>query len=263
MKSKLCWIPFIPVTIAVIVLKVCETLNVFPLLPTNTLSYISIGLVLLMFAVNIVFTIADKDEAWVLEVLRGRRYVARRCPDDAVVVHPNCLTIGKLKPGDVVAPCFATKGADFDFIRSYQGPRTWKSDYNHYRWRGSYITVAGVDVGEPAEYPFSVKPAHPVSADDVKRGLRSHYEGMPWQIPLKHPVDGPKNVVPVCRNGTQQSMVCMFAEDPSDVEIHVAVGRPCERQYVRCRPFAGELPPGAVTGAAALKRLEDHWLPGP
>ena len=60
MKSKLCWIPFIPVTIAVIVLKVCETLNVFPLLPTNTLSYISIGLVLLMFAVNIVFTIADK-----------------------------------------------------------------------------------------------------------------------------------------------------------------------------------------------------------
>ena len=60
MKSKLCWIPFIPVTIAVIVLKVCETLNVFPLLPTNTLSYISIGLVLLMFAVNIVFTITDK-----------------------------------------------------------------------------------------------------------------------------------------------------------------------------------------------------------
>lgn len=60
MKSKLCWIPFIPVTIAVIILKVCETLNVFPLLPTNTLSYISIGLVLLMFAVNIVFTIADK-----------------------------------------------------------------------------------------------------------------------------------------------------------------------------------------------------------
>ena len=209
------------------------------------------------------FTIADKDEAWVLEVLRGRRYVARRCPDDEVVVHPNCLTIGKLKPGDVVAPCFATKGADFDFIRSYQGPRTWKSDYNHYRWRGSYITVAGVDVGEPAEYPFSVKPAHPVSADDVKRGLRSHYEGMPWQMPLKHPVDGAKNVVPVCRNGTQQSMVCMFAEDPSDVEIHVAVGRPCERQYVHCRPFAGVLPTGTVTGAAALKRLKDHWLPGP
>ncbi len=209
------------------------------------------------------FTIADRDEAWVLEVLKGRRYVARRCPDDAVVVHPNCLTVGRLKPGDVVAPCFAAKGADFDFIRTYQGPRTWRSNYNHYRWRGTYITVAGVDVGEPDDYPFSVKPTHKVSIDDIKRGLKSHYEGLPWQVAKKHPVDGPKNVVPVCRNGTRQSMVCAFAEKPVDIELHVAVGRPCETPYGKYRPLAGELPPGAVTGAAALQRLKDHYQPGP
>lgn len=209
------------------------------------------------------FTIADRNEAWVLEVLQGKRYVARRCPDDEVVVHPNCLTVGKLKPGDIVSPCFAAKGADFDFIRSYQGPRTWKSNYCHYRWRGSYITVAGVDVGEPEEYPFSVKPVHQVSIDDIKRGLKSHYEGMPWQVTDKHPTDGEKNIVPVCRKGTLQSMVCMFADDPSQTELHVAVGRPCETPYIRCRPFVGELPPGTVTGAAALQQLKDHWNPKP
>lgn len=60
MKSKLCWVPFVPVALAVIVLKILDTLNVFPLLPTNMLSYVGIGLILLMFAVCVIFTAIDK-----------------------------------------------------------------------------------------------------------------------------------------------------------------------------------------------------------
>ena len=48
------------------------------------------------------FTIADADEAWILEAIRGKRYVARRVPDDAVVVHPNCLSVREIRPGDIV-----------------------------------------------------------------------------------------------------------------------------------------------------------------
>jgi hypothetical protein len=185
--------------------------------------------------------------------------------DHAEVMEKKAIEYAKralrLKPGDIVSPCFAAKGADFDFIRSYQGPRTWKSNYCHYRWRGSYKTVAGVDVGEPEEYPFSVKPVHQVSIDDIKRGLKSHYEGMPWQVTDKHPTDGEKNIVPVCRKGTLQSMVCMFADDPSQTELHVAVGRPCETPYSVYRPLAGELPKGAATGEEAIRRLRDYVLP--
>ena len=48
------------------------------------------------------FTIADRNEVWVLCAVRGRRYVARRCPDDAVMAYPNILPIGRILPGDIV-----------------------------------------------------------------------------------------------------------------------------------------------------------------
>lgn len=60
MKSKYCWAAFIPVTIIVIVLKIFEALDVFPSLPVKMLSYSALGLVVLMFAINIVFVAMDK-----------------------------------------------------------------------------------------------------------------------------------------------------------------------------------------------------------
>ena len=94
---------------------------------------------------------------------------------------------GRIRPGDIVSPNIAAKGPDFDFIRFYQGPRDWKSPYNLHRWQGAYKAATGVDVEPGAEYPFSVKPAHKVSVEDLKRALSSHYEGTPWEINPRHP----------------------------------------------------------------------------
>ena len=60
MKSKLCWVTFIPAALAVVCIKVLEAFNIFPDLPTNTLSYIGVTVVLVMFAINIIFIAADK-----------------------------------------------------------------------------------------------------------------------------------------------------------------------------------------------------------
>ena len=60
MKSKLCWATFIPVTLIVIALKAMESLNVFASLPAKTLSYLALGLVLIMFIINIIFVALDR-----------------------------------------------------------------------------------------------------------------------------------------------------------------------------------------------------------
>lgn len=208
-----------------------------------------------------IFTIADKDEAWVLEVLRGRRYVARRCPDDAVVAYPNCLTIGRIEKGDIVAPALAGKGGDFHFIREYQGPRTWRSSYNSYRWRSAYLIAAGVNMTDAREYPFSAVPGRKVSDKDVIAALSSHLEKSSSDQEKIHPKDGHYNTVSVCRRGTMQSMVCVFTADAADTLLHVAPGRPCSTVFQRCRPFRGEMPEGSVSGDEAIRRLDAHTQP--
>lgn len=61
MKSKLCWIPFIPLTLVAILVKVLQMFSIGFSPDDNTPSYIAVGAVLLMFAVNIVFVAMDKE----------------------------------------------------------------------------------------------------------------------------------------------------------------------------------------------------------
>ena len=61
MKSKLCLIPFIPLTVAAAAVMVMQKFSIVFTQDTTLPSYIAVGLVLLMFAVNIVFTALDKE----------------------------------------------------------------------------------------------------------------------------------------------------------------------------------------------------------
>ena len=207
------------------------------------------------------FLVADSEEAWILEALYGRRYIARRVPDDEVVVYPNCLVFNKPRAGDIVCKCFRQKGEDFDVIAAYQGPRTWKSAYNFRRWREMYRIAAGVTVDVKDDYPFSVKPSHAITADDVKRGLRSHYEGCDYEVRPRHPQKGPDVVEPICRNTTVQSLVCELAPNITNTVMHLTVGRPCEKPYGVYRPFAGQLPDDTAYGEEALARWRTSNLP--
>lgn len=61
MKSKLCWIPFIPLTLVSVAVKVLQMFSI-GFKPDDVIpSYISVGAVLLMFAVNIIFVAMDKE----------------------------------------------------------------------------------------------------------------------------------------------------------------------------------------------------------
>ena len=113
------------------------------------------------------YTIADKDEAWIIQVVRGFYYAAARIPDDAVMVMPNHLTIHSLTefpvsialdphdpqvpmntdwsqgavlyPADLIShaeeqgwytPCVPGNTDDFDYGWVYQKESSWKNNYN-------------------------------------------------------------------------------------------------------------------------------------
>ena len=213
-----------------------------------------------------IFTIADRDEAWVVEAIKGRRFVARRCPDDAVVVHPNCLSIREIRPDDIVSANIAAKGPDFDFTAAYQGPRDWRSPYNRLRWRHLYRLTCGIELTDD-DYPFAVKPRSPVTPEMIKAGLSSHYEDTADEASPRHPAKAEETSesrpATICRASTQESIVCAFADAATNALLYCATGRPCETPYGLYRPLGGILPTDALRGEPAVRRLADRALPRP
>jgi len=206
------------------------------------------------------FTIADRDEAWILCAVKGRRYVARRCPDDSVMAFPNILPVGRILPGDIVSKGIEAKRDTFDFAAAYQGVRTKHDPSQRHRIAEFYRTTAGVDVDENV-LPWSVKPSHLVAVDDLKRGFSSHAVG-PDRVSV-HPEEVPDVDWPVCRLRTLESVICRFADSPADAAIFIAPGRPCETKYDEFRPFRDAPPPYFATGAAAEALLSARFLPAP
>ncbi len=204
------------------------------------------------------FTIADRDEAWILCAVKGRRYVARRCPDDAVMAYPNILPVGRILPGDIVSPGIAVQRDTFDFAAAYQGIRTKHDLSQKYRVLEFYRIAAGVDVDEQ-ELPWSVKPAHLVTVDDLKRGFSSHAVGK-GRISV-HPEEVPGVAWPICRLKTLESVICRFAANPAEACISLAPGHPCETKYDEFRPFKDASPAYFATGAAAEGLLANRLRP--
>lgn len=210
-----------------------------------------------------IYTVADRDEAWTIQVLKGRRVVARKCPDDQVAVVPNCLTVRELRPGDVVSPCVAEEAAKakgYDYALRFQGAKRWRDRTDTLRMKHLYRLAAGVNVQD--DYPYSVKPAHKVSPADLKAALSTHYEGTPDEMqPLRHGSESATRYLPVCRQQTIESCVCEFGGTVAETALHVASGSPCEHPYRTFRPYGEGIPAALDRSADAAERLSRHFRP--
>ena len=221
-----------------------------------------------------IYTVADADEAWLVQVVHGRNYVAVRCPDDEVAVMPNLYTIYELdalKPSDVMASSDLVANAKrkgfwdgsgaFNFAKAYQdsykyGPeRLFDHPNNTSRFRQAIRLLTGADWPEGKPFPFSVKPSKRIlSADDVKALLSAHN---PPSKPGAHVTES----YSICADTTIESSVCEFAATPRDTVLFVALGHGCEKPYLRFKPFAGPLPAGIDESATAEARLATHVKP--
>jgi hypothetical protein len=65
----------------------------------------------------------------------------------------------------------------------------------------------------------------------------------------------------ICSSTTIESTVCEFAATGKDTVYHLALGRGCEKPYLKFRPFIDGIPAGVDESATAEKRLADHVKP--
>lgn len=132
------------------------------------------------------YVIADPNEAWLFSVVRGARWVARRVPDDAVVLLPNVHIIAEVGPEDndnflsshdlvdyaVGRGWFDPNGDEpFSFRKAYCSERDTLPDSRQYR--GQQM-VTGERITSPPKrpLPFAVRPAEKLTVGHVIEILR-------------------------------------------------------------------------------------------
>ena len=186
----------------------------------------------------------DENEVWWVETIGGHHWMARRVPDDAVVMNPNqfgmdsfdiedafgkkeahlcsadlmvfikkyhldCNRNGVFNPRDI----FGSHG-DSDHI--YNTPRAW--------FMGRYLApYSHTWDGENAEYkpesddlPWALVPDRKVTVDDVKYLLSGHYQGTDYD-PYKNRDTGKRGMYrSIGINRTGVTSICQIRSDVPD-----------------------------------------------
>ena len=216
------------------------------------------------------YTLADKSEAWMMAVLKGRHWIAQRIPDDEVAVIPNHYTIREidlndpsrfLGSRDIVEYAKAngwydeSKDGRFDFKKAFVRPSTRELVFDGNtlrRWRGlNYFSGKKWDISD--DYPFSFKPGKKVAAESIMPLLRDHYEGTEYDS-----TEGYKNGTPnkakyrtICTATTITAFIASLNSslpDPLSSSLWIAAGRPDTTVFLPLYYGIESLPPNAGLG---------------
>ena len=138
-----------------------------------------------------IYMIADRDEAWYVEVYTGHEWAAVRMPEDKVACWGNQFMIRSFDPSSPDTLCspglvslpekagFLVKGADGlpDLYRTYAPELT---DYSNYRTWFGHRTFAPETAGDYAtDRPMELfyAPSHKVGYREMFELMRTRYEG--------------------------------------------------------------------------------------
>ena len=150
----------------------------------------------------------DKDEVWWLETIGGHHWIAKRVPDDRVVIMPNQFGLDEFdfadaygkKESNLCSPdlkefvennhLYTGRGEGFnprlafgsrsDSDHIYNTPRAWfMARYfleRTYRWDGENADFTP----ESNDIPWSFVPERKVTIEDIRYLLGSFYQGTPY-----------------------------------------------------------------------------------
>ena len=155
------------------------------------------------------FSIADKDEVWVLEMIgkgaeKGAVWIAVRIPDNAISGHANEPRIRQVDFNDkenvIYSPdvisfarkrgYFNGKDEDFSFADAYSthdagtrrgcDARVWSYFRRFQPETEKYFAWCNFENDEPM--PLYVIPERKVSLQEMQQSMRDHYEGTPFDM---------------------------------------------------------------------------------
>ncbi len=203
------------------------------------------------------YTVADSEEAFMIQIVSGRRYIAARIPDDMVVVIPNHYTFRGIDDveemyysEDLIShaiemnwykPAVEGDYSDFDFALAYQDSDSYGRPYNVLRQKYAMEILLGQpwDV-DAMGLPFAIKPESAIALEDVMEVLSTHYEGTEHEDnfgPGASPHD--TSIRKICTSSTIEATIFDLAETPVLTTAWTAFGRPCQLPFLPLHPLAG------------------------
>jgi len=197
------------------------------------------------------YTIADPNEIWILAVVKGRHWLAKRVPNDQVAIIPNYYTIETVNLRDTVNVLFSPDIISYAILRGWYFPQrdgafNFKKVYGNTANTYSFGNVprhwAGVNSLANKQYhinddlPFSFLPKKSVTVKAIQSVLSSHYEGTDFETNYTLHKNPHLNLVHrICNAGTKFSMVTQLYNDrPADNAYIVwwAPLNPCIHPYI-------------------------------
>ncbi len=172
------------------------------------------------------YTIVDNNEAFLVSVVQGRRWIAQRVPDDHVAVIPNYYTIGKVNLKDTVNFLYSpdivnyaikrgwydpVMDGEFSFREVYAKPSVLRAAWNLPRhWAALRFLAPEQFYPDDIEFPFSFAPNSLVTRQQLERILSDHYEDSELSYPSYAPTPHGKQPLSICNAGTKFSVITSF-----------------------------------------------------
>ena len=187
--------------------------------------------------------ISDVDEIWYVETIGGHHWIAKKIPEDRVIINPNQFGMdsfdledafgareshlcsadlrefisenhldlnqdGEFNPRDIF-------GSHRDMDHIYNTPRAWFMGRclapHTYRWDGENADFTP----ESDDIPWSYVPERMVAAEDIQYLLSSHYQGTPYDPYAGHAEKG-GIYRPIGINRTGVTTICQIRSDVPD-----------------------------------------------
>jgi len=233
------------------------------------------------------YSIADAREGWMLHVVKGKHWVAKRIPDDSIAIIPNYYIIDEVNlkdrnnymgSADIID--YAKErgwydpagGKKFSFREAYSDPQNLVSEFNTLRhWRGiSMLSKLKVTPGKGL--PFSFLPGKKVKLQDLFRVLRDHYEGTRYDLSNGYK-DGSPNFTQhrtICTDSTRYALVAELRQElPDEIApiVWIAFRRPDSNAFAPWYPSITTTPSGytrcnsETSFLTHMNKGEDHFKP--
>ncbi|HOR05329.1 MAG TPA: C69 family dipeptidase [Bacteroidales bacterium] len=138
------------------------------------------------------YCIADPNEAWMLSVVYGKHYVAKRIPNDAIAIIPNYYTITDVDLNDVenviASPDLISyaeergwydqaQDGDFNFRKSYGNDDNLNHPVNVMRMWCALNKLSGQTYAVEDEFPWIIHPKKRISVENLMDLLGTHQQG--------------------------------------------------------------------------------------
>ena len=196
------------------------------------------------------YTVADRNEAWQIMLLKGHRYIARKVQNDEVTYIANAFAFDKVDVNskDVIMspdliehaiktghykPAKAGDYSDFSFRKAYQPIERRSADWNKDRAQTAWEMLMGKETMDQEAFPYSVKPTKKLTVSDVQKIVSGHWKREARTSGFFH-----QSMRDICNVGTFESVVYEMNAEPLLTRGWRTSARPCQTPYVPFFPLA-------------------------